>query len=144
MIKKKPYEKQNMKTLYDNQQDIIRKQGNFDDYGLSSEYWYSSRTLDARRQARNIIPYQTISEFEHRYNVWELYMKPPRGKYLVTGYWQTTGSWNVKVYKDSGYFLEISGNQISIPVEIEDWEVLSIRPNTNTWTWTYYLIFISL
>jgi hypothetical protein len=47
-------------------------------------------------------------------------MKPPRGKYLVTGYWQTTGSGNVKVYKDSGYFLEISGNQISIPVEIEE------------------------
>jgi hypothetical protein len=50
----------------------------------------------------------------------------------------------VKVYKDSGYFLEISGNQISIPVEIEEWEVFSIRPNTNTWTWTYNLIFISL
>lgn len=144
MIKKKPYEKQENKTLYNNQQEMINRQGNFDNYGLDSEYWFSARTLDARRQARNIIPYQTISEFNHRYDGGEIYMKPPRGKYLVTWYWQTTGSGNVKVYKDSGYFLEISWNQISIPVEIEEWETFSIRPNTNTWTWTYNLIFISL
>lgn len=145
MIKKKPYEKQNMKTLYDNQQELINRQGNFDNYGLSSEYWYSARNLDARRQARNIIPYETISDLETTYNGWEIYVRLPYWKYLITWYWTTTGSWGVKAYLDSTQLIAISANQISIPVNVEkDTQIFSIKPNTNTWTWTYNLLFISL
>lgn len=145
MIKKKPYEKQDNKTLYNNQQERINRQNNFDNYGLSSEYWFSARTLDARRQARNIIPYQTIGDFESRYDGGELYLNLPYWKYLITWYWETTGSWSVDVYLDNDNLLTISGNQISIPVGVQNsQQEFSIRPQTNTWTWTYNLIFISL
>lgn len=145
MIKKKPYEKQDNKTLYNNQQERINRQNNFDNYGLSSEYWFSARTLDARRQARNIIPYQTIWDFESRYDGGEMYVKLPYWKYLITWYWETTGSGSVDVYLDNDNLLTISGNQISIPVGVQNsQQEFSIRPQTNTWTWTYNLIFISL
>lgn len=145
MIKKKPYEKQENKTLYNNQQERINRQNNFADYGLTPEYWFSARTLDARRQARNIIPFKTIWEYENRYDGGELYVNLPYGEYLITWYWTTTGSGDVDVFLGEDNLLTVSGNQISIPVGVQNAQAtFSIKPQTNTWTWTYNLIFISL
>lgn len=145
MIKKKPYEKQNTKTLYDNQQNLIYKQGDFNNYGLTSEYGFSERRLDIRRQARNIIPYKTIEELGVTYNVGEMSVKLPYGNYLVTWYWTTTWSWDVDLSIDGTTFLTVSGNQISVPISIEsEQQTFSITPQTNTGTRTYSIIFISL
>ena len=145
MIKKKPYEKQDNKTLYNNQQELINKQSYFADYGIDPEYWFATRRLDIRRQARNIIPYKTIEDFKTTYDTGEIYVTLPYWKYLITWYWTTTWSGSVNVYLDSTQLLTISGNQISVPINVkETQQTFSIRPQTNTGTRVYNIIFISL
>ena len=145
MIKKKPYEKQDNKTLFNNQQHELDKQSNFDNYGLTSEYGFSERRLDIRRQARNIIPYKTPDELNVTYNVGEINVELPYGNYLVTWYWTTTWSGDVDVSLWGSTLLTISGNQISVPIKVaEAQQTFSITPQTNTGTWTYSIIFISL
>lgn len=145
MIKKKPYEKQNNKTLYDNQQNLIYKQGDFNNYGLESEYGFSARRMDIRRQARNIIPYKTLEELWPTYNVGEISVNLPYGNYLVTWYWTTTWSGDVDLSLDGTTLLTVSGNQISVPINVTDaQQTFAITPQTNTGTRTYNIIFISL
>jgi len=145
MIKKKPYEKQESKTLYNNQQERISRQSNFDNYGLTSEYGFSERRLDIRRQARNIIPYKTIEELWATYNDGEMSVNLPYWNYLVTWYWTTTWSGDVDVTLDGTTLLAVSGNQICIPVKVvSQSETFTITPQTNTGTRTYNIIFISL
>ena len=145
MIKKKPYEKQDNKTLFNNQQSELNKQNNFADYGLQPEYWFSERRLDIRRQARNIIPYKTVDELWVTYNGGEMSVKLPYWNYLVTWYWTTTWSWDVDLSIDWTTFLTVSGNQLSVPIKVTNGQqTFAITPQTNTGTWTYSIIFISL
>jgi len=146
MIKKKAYEKQNFKTLYDNQAEMVKKQGDFSQYGFEEEYWFSNRRLDVKRQARNIFDFRGADVFPTEVSWNQVDITLPKWNYLVVCVWQTTSSndamWvyvnNVLSYKFSW------GSTIFIQAIDSDNSQLSFRPISNTGTWTYKPLFISI
>ena len=146
MIKKKAYEKQDMKTLYNNQWELVKKQKNFSNYGIENEYWFSDKRLYAKLQARNIIKYSKLNFSEGISGInGRIIRQMQEWEYLIC--WTRSTVWlatYVEIYLDGQLLLHDESHSFCIPISVGKWWwTLDIDPDNVAWM-TYNIIFISL